>query len=125
VSKLLSLIIFEVDDFPVAVAAESVSSFIPLEDYKGNVPSTGLPDFFIGSGISLKADSFVMVVNNDDGTNTCYLTPSPRELVEYPMNELYPLPELVEKVSPESNASGYCLHRGRITPILQPKTGCN
>ena len=124
-SKLLSLIIFEVGDFPVAVSAESVSSFIPLEDYEGDIPPTGLPDFFVSSGISSGADSFVMVVNNNDGTNTCYLTPPPRELVEYPMNELYPLPELVEEVSLKSNTSGYCLHRGRIAPILQPKTGCN
>jgi hypothetical protein len=122
------LIFFEVGDSLIAVSADSVSSFVPLADYSGPVPTTGFPDFMLASGIysesydkaCLPSERFLMFVNNFDGTSSCYLTPPPSELVEYPIRELYPLPELIQKVSSVSNLSGYCLHKGTMAPIFQP-----
>ena len=131
-SESLSLIIFDIDDLSVAVSAESVNFFVPIKHYDGQVPPDGFPYFIQSSGIvdedyferNEQVESFVMIVANPDGTNTCYLTPPPRELVEYHMSELYPLPLLIEKVSSVSNLSGYCLHRGILIPVLEARLEC-
>lgn len=126
-SRLLSLIFFDVGDSLIAISADSVSSFIPLEVYSRDFPSSDLVDFMLASGIQTETSSlterFVMVVNNSDGTESRYLTPPPGELVEYSLDDLYPLPEIIERVSSVSNLSGYCLHKGIMAPILLPIVG--